>query len=135
MSALSSRQELSPRGIDAGTADKLSQGVLCVASLTVEKIRERVKPTTGGGRVAGRPELDSLCARPGFEIRVGPVVERCRGLRESFDEIRLVLERDTVGGTVGPGTGRAIEAGDEGRSEDSRCSSSLKTGSSTRWKK
>ncbi|QDU41273.1 Serine/threonine-protein kinase PknL [Maioricimonas rarisocia] len=69
--ALSSRQELYPRRMEAARALKLSQGALYgVRTLTIDQIRKRV-----AGRyplaepLPGRPELDQLLQVAGFDCR------------------------------------------------------------------
>jgi serine/threonine protein kinase/predicted XRE-type DNA-binding protein len=69
--AVSSRQELYPRGMDALRTLKLSPGALYgVASLTIEMMRDRI-----GGRypeaspLPDRPLLDELLAAAGFDFR------------------------------------------------------------------
>jgi hypothetical protein len=85
--AVSSRQELYPRGMDAARAVKLSQGALYgVPFLTVQQIRDRV-----GGRypeaapLPDRPTLDDLLRSAGFDFNwdatgkgVGCYVSRLR---------------------------------------------------------
>lgn len=68
--AISSRQEIYPRGMDAGRALKLSHGGLVgVRFLTPDQIRQRV-----GSRyplaapLPGRPQLDRLLSQAGLEL-------------------------------------------------------------------
>jgi serine/threonine protein kinase len=69
--ALSSRQELYPRGMDAARALKLSQGALLgVPFLTVEQVHERVRSRYPEASVLpGRPQLDALLKDAGLELR------------------------------------------------------------------
>jgi serine/threonine protein kinase len=85
--AVSSRQELYPRGMDAARAVKLSQGALYgVAFLTVQQIRERVSGRyPEAAALPDRPELDELLKAAGFDFNwdvtgkgVGCYVSRLR---------------------------------------------------------
>ena len=69
--AVSSRQELYPRGMPAVRALKLSHGALIgLPFLTVEQVRERVGSRyPEAERVPDPPELDALLAEAGFELR------------------------------------------------------------------
>jgi hypothetical protein len=80
-SALSSRQELYPKGMDAGRALKLSQGALYgVASLTIQEIRERVQSRyPDAARLPNRPELDSLLQEAGFDFDWNPTLKGVGG--------------------------------------------------------
>ncbi|HKI18059.1 MAG TPA: BREX system serine/threonine kinase PglW, partial [Isosphaeraceae bacterium] len=88
--ALSSRQELYPREMDAGRALKLSQGALYgVASLTAQEIRERVRSRYPEAvRLPDRPALDSLLHEAGFEFQWDPTLKGVGGyvsrLRDSI---------------------------------------------------
>lgn len=68
--AVSSRQELYPRGMDALRAIKLSQGAIYgVPTLTVAMIRDRVSGRyPEAAPVPDRPELDSLLQAAGFDF-------------------------------------------------------------------
>ena len=68
--AVSSRQELYPRGMPAARTLKLSQGALLgVQTLTVAQIRERVESRyPEAERLPDRPELDGLLRDAGFEF-------------------------------------------------------------------
>jgi serine/threonine protein kinase len=68
--AVSSRQELYPRGMDAARALKLSQGAIYgVSSLTVTQIRDRVSGRyPEASPVPDRPELDQLLQAAGFDF-------------------------------------------------------------------
>ncbi|UFP93619.1 BREX system serine/threonine kinase PglW [Gloeobacter morelensis MG652769] len=70
-SALSSRQELYPRGMGAARALKLSQGALYgLGSLGIEQIRERVKSRyPEAAPLPERPVLDDLLIEAGLELR------------------------------------------------------------------
>ena len=71
--AVSSRQELYPRGMPAARTLKLSQGALLgVQTLTVAQIRERVESRyPEAERLPDRPELDGLLRDAGFELLLG----------------------------------------------------------------
>lgn len=73
--ALSSRQELYPRGMDAGRALKLSQGAIYgVRCLTVPAIRERVSSRyPQAAPLPDRPALDDLLRAAGLDFRWDPV--------------------------------------------------------------
>jgi serine/threonine protein kinase len=68
--AVSSRQELYPRGMDAARAIKLSQGAIYgVPTLTVAMIRDRVSGRyPEAAPVPDRPQLDSLLQAAGFDF-------------------------------------------------------------------
>ncbi len=85
--AVSSRQELYPRGMDAARAVKLSQGALYgVPFLTVQQIRERVNGRyPEAAALPDRPALDELLRSAGFDFNwdatgkgVGCYVSRLR---------------------------------------------------------
>lgn len=69
--AVSSRQELYPRGMDAARAIKLSQGAIYgVPTLTVAMIRDRVSGRyPEAAPVPGRPALDDLLQAAGFDFQ------------------------------------------------------------------
>jgi hypothetical protein len=69
--AVSSRQELYPRGMDAARALKLSQGAIYgVSSLTVAQIRDRVSGRyPEAAPVSDRPALDDLLQAAGFDFQ------------------------------------------------------------------
>jgi serine/threonine protein kinase len=69
--AVSSRQELYPRGMDAARALKLSQGAIYgVSSLTVAQIRDRVSGRyPEAAQVPDRPALDDLLQAAGFDFQ------------------------------------------------------------------
>jgi serine/threonine protein kinase len=68
--AVSSRKEFYPRGMDAERALKLSDGVLLgVRQLSVDEIRNRVIGRyPESAPLPGRPELDDLLKRAGFDF-------------------------------------------------------------------
>lgn len=85
--AVSSRQELYPRGMDAARAVKLSQGALYgVPFLTVQQIRDRVSGRyPEAAALPDRPALDDLLKAAGFDFNwdatgkgVGCYVSRLR---------------------------------------------------------
>jgi hypothetical protein len=86
--AVSSRQELYPKGMDAARALKLSQGALLgVASLTVAQMRERVSSRYPEAEpLPDRPALDELLRVAGFDFQwdvtarqgTGGYVSQCR---------------------------------------------------------
>jgi serine/threonine protein kinase len=75
--AVSSRQELYPRGMDAARALKLSQGALYgVRSLTVEQIHERVSSRyPEAAPLPERPALDDLLRETGLDLQWDVVAE------------------------------------------------------------
>ena len=68
--AVSSRQELYPRRMDAARAIKLSQGALVGARvLTIEQIRQRINSRyPQAASLPGRPQLDQLLTDAGLEL-------------------------------------------------------------------
>lgn len=74
--AVSSRQELYPRDMDAIRALKLSQGALYgVRSLTVKQIQDRVSSRyPEASPLPNRPILDNLLNMAGFDFRWNPTV-------------------------------------------------------------
>ncbi|MEM9351604.1 MAG: BREX system serine/threonine kinase PglW [Planctomycetota bacterium] len=108
--AVSSRQELYPRGMDAGRAVKLSQGALFAQrELPVEQIVARVR-----GRyplcaeLPGRPALDSLLEEAGLTLNWDPRAASGHGAyrpqvtdRHSVSSLSTSLQRwATSSGTV-----------------------------------
>ncbi|MHC4176995.1 MAG: BREX system serine/threonine kinase PglW, partial [Planctomycetota bacterium] len=75
--AVSSRQELYPRGMDAARALKLSQGALYgVPFLTVRQIHERVSSRyPEAAELPGRPALDDLLQAAGFDFQWDPAAK------------------------------------------------------------
>jgi serine/threonine protein kinase len=75
--AVSSRQELYPRGMDAARALKLSQGALYgVRFLTVQQIHERVSSRyPEAAPLPARPALDDLLRAAGFDFQWDAVAE------------------------------------------------------------
>ena len=72
--AISSKQEIYPRNMDAGRAIKLSHGGLVgVRMLTPEQIRQRVGSRYPlAAALPGRPQLDRLLADAGLELAWNP---------------------------------------------------------------
>ncbi len=72
--AISSKQEIYPRNMDAGRAIKLSHGGLVgVRFLTPEQIRQRVSSRYPlAAALPGRPQLDKLLADAGLELAWNP---------------------------------------------------------------
>jgi hypothetical protein len=72
--AMSSRQEIYPRGMDAGRALKLSHGSLVgVRYLTADQIRQRVASRYPlAAPLPGRPQLDHLLRQVGLELAWDP---------------------------------------------------------------
>jgi hypothetical protein len=79
--AVSSRQELYPKGMDAARALKLSQGALLgVPSLTVAQIRERVSSRYPDAEpLPDRPALDHLLHLAGFDFQWDVTVKQGTG--------------------------------------------------------
>jgi hypothetical protein len=73
--AVSSRQELYPRGMDPSRSLKLSQGALLgVRTLTIEQIRERVHSRyPDAAPLPDRPALDDLLQGAGLDLQWDPV--------------------------------------------------------------
>ncbi len=93
--AVSSRQELYPKGMDAGRALKLSQGALYgVASLTVQEVRERVRSRyPDAAPLPGPPALDSLLEEAGFEFEWNPTLKGVGGYVSRFRDSISVSSR------------------------------------------
>jgi serine/threonine protein kinase len=74
IAALSSRQELYPRGMDALRAIKLSQGALLgVPLLTVQQVHERVLSRYPEAELLpDRPQLDQLLIEAGLDLKWNP---------------------------------------------------------------
>lgn len=72
--AISSRQEIYPRQMEAGRAIKLSHGGLVgVRFLTPDQIRQRVSSRyTMAAAMPGRPQLDRLLSDAGLELEWNP---------------------------------------------------------------
>lgn len=107
---LSSRQELYPRGMEAGRVLKLSQGALYgVASLTLQEIQDRVRSRyPESAPLPSRPALDSLLDEAGFEFRweptlkgVGGYVSKLRDAVSVTSETRSTLRQSA--GLPAPG--------------------------------
>jgi serine/threonine protein kinase len=79
--ALSSRQELYPRNMEAVRALKLSQGALYgVSPLTVNQMRERVRSRYPEAQeLPDRPALDSLLEEAGIDLRWDPTAKGVGG--------------------------------------------------------
>lgn len=95
--ALSSRQELYPRGMDAGRALKLSQGAIYgVKELTTREVRDRVRSRyPESAPLPDHPVLDELLRESGFEFRwdetlkgVGGYVSKLRDVISVTSESR-----------------------------------------------
>jgi hypothetical protein len=71
VAAISSKQEIYPRNMEAGRALKLSHGSLVgVRFLTADQIRQRVSSRYPlAARLPGRPQLDKLIADAGLELK------------------------------------------------------------------
>jgi serine/threonine protein kinase len=87
-SALSSRHEFYPRGMEAARALKLSQGAIYgVASLTVGEIRERVRSRyPEAAELPGPPELDSLLREAGFDFEWDPALRGAGGYKSRLSD-------------------------------------------------
>jgi len=79
--ALSSRQELYPRGMEALRALKLSQGALYgVSPLTVKELTERVQSRyPEAGPLPGLPALEALLREAGIDLRWDPTAKGVGG--------------------------------------------------------
>ena len=93
--AVSSRQELYPRGMDAARALKLSQGAIYgVPFLTVQQVHERVSSRyPEAAELPGRPALDDLLQAAGFSLRWDPAAKGTGGY--------VAIFRDTASITSG----------------------------------
>jgi hypothetical protein len=86
--AVSSRQEIYPRSMDALRALKLSQGALLGASqLSVEEVRQRVAGRyPEAAALPDRPELDDLLKTAGFDFEWDPTAGRGGAYRSRLRE-------------------------------------------------
>jgi len=113
LAAVSSRQELYTRGLDAARALKLSQGaVYGVPFLTVEHIRERVRGRyPEAAALPDRPALDALLQEAGLELKWGLDSKGTPGYYSS--------SRDSVSVTSGsePPSRLATASGDQALGE------------------
>jgi serine/threonine protein kinase len=75
--AVSSRQELYPRDMDAGRALKLAQGALLgIQKLTIAQISERIQSRyPEAAPLPDRPKLDALLKETGFELEWNPTAK------------------------------------------------------------
>jgi hypothetical protein len=102
--AISSKQEIYPRNMDAGRAIKLSHGGLVgVRTLTIEQIRQRVSSRYPlATALPGRPQLDKLLTDAGLElawnadIPGGAFVSTARNVL-SISEVSSTLPRYSTG--------------------------------------
>lgn len=110
--AVSSRQELYPRGMDAARAVKLSQGALYgVPFLTVQQIRDRVSGRyPEAAALPDRPELDDLLKAAGFDFNwdasqkgAGCYVSRLRDTVSITSGSESVSRVPTSSGSLPPG--------------------------------
>lgn len=109
--AVSSRQELFPRGMEADRALKLSQGALYgVAFLTVEQIQNRVSGRyPEANPLPNRPALDDLLKEAGFDFTWDPTskggcyVSRLREGVSITSGSESVVRQPTLSGTQEPG--------------------------------
>ena len=110
--AVSSRQELYPRGMDAARAIKLSQGALYgVPFLTVQQIQDRVRGRyPEAAALPDRPVLDDLLRAAGFDFNwdatgkgVGCYVSRLRDAISITSGSESVSRLPTSSGTVPAG--------------------------------
>jgi hypothetical protein len=98
--AVSSRQELYPRGMDAGRALKLSQGALLgIQMLTIRQIRDRVLSRyPEAAPLPDRPLLDDLLAQTGFVLDWDPAQHGGEGcyVNRILQTTSLTHSTDTV---------------------------------------
>jgi hypothetical protein len=112
--AVSSRQELYPRGMDAARALKLSQGALYgVRFLTVQQIRERVSSRyPEAASLPERPALDDLLHAAGFDFQWDAVAEATgRYVSRAHEADSISSGSDSISGTptaVMPHAGKEI---------------------------
>jgi len=84
--ALSSRQEIYPRDMDALRALRLSQGaIMGVSELTADQLQQRVRSRyPEAAPLPSRPALDDLLEQAGLELRWNPKADEGRGAYESI---------------------------------------------------
>ena len=95
--AVSSRQEIYPRSMDALRALKLSQGALLGASqLTVEEVRQRVAGRyPEAAPLPDRPELDDLLKTAGFDFEWEPAAGRGGAYRSRLRDLLVTSTPST----------------------------------------
>jgi hypothetical protein len=103
--ALSSRQELYPRNMDAVRALKLSQGALYgVSPLTVNELRERVYSRYPEAQeLSDRPFLDTLLEEAGIDLRWNPTAKGVGGYVARSHELYTVSTTSKVHSRQGTG--------------------------------
>jgi serine/threonine protein kinase len=103
--ALSSRQELYPRNMEAARALKLSQGALYgVSPLTVNEIRERVRSRYPEAQeLSDRPVLDWLLEEAGIDLRWDPTAKGVGGYVGPSHELYTVSTTSKVHSRQGTG--------------------------------
>ena len=137
--ALSSRQELYPRGMPASRALKLSQGALYgVRTLAADQIRERVDSRyPDADRLPGRPALDDLLHQAGIDLRWDPNAVAAGGsesgayVGRSRDRLSLTdtsASRSRTGGVPEADGSVLSDEGAEARLFDDRLRRSIKDG-------
>jgi serine/threonine protein kinase len=98
--AVSSRQELYPRGMDAARALKLSQGALLgVQKLSIRQIRDRVLSRyPEADPLPDRPRLDSLLQDIGFVLEWDPAQLQGEGcyINRTYQTSSLTVSTDTT---------------------------------------
>jgi hypothetical protein len=136
--AVSSRQELYPRGMDADRAVKLSQGALLGAQrLEIDQIRDRVSSRyPEAAPLPGRPALDDLFQKVGLDLEWDATANQGRGayinrLRDATtptsSSVAPLSRRSTANGASA--TGETTPEIADARQFEERLQRSLKDGS------
>ena len=91
VAAVSSRQELYPRGMDAARALRLTPGLLASrGDLTIEQLRERVSSRyPEAAPLPDRPALDDLLREAGFDLEWVPDAARGAGAYRPREAYRI----------------------------------------------
>jgi serine/threonine protein kinase len=105
LAALSSRQELYPRNMEAARALKLSQGALYgVSPLTVSAMRERVRSRYPEAQeLPDRPALDALLEEAGIDLSWDPTAKGVGGYVGRSQELYTVSTTSKIHSRRGTG--------------------------------
>jgi serine/threonine protein kinase len=135
VAAVSSRQELYPRGMDAARALRLTPGLLASrGDLTIEQLRERVSSRyPEAAALPDRPELDDLLREAGFDLEWVPDAARGTGAYRPREAYRISVPSVTstltrFGTRVGPPIAVPDEAVLEARAFEDRLRTAAEAG-------
>ncbi|MCE2484099.1 MAG: BREX system serine/threonine kinase PglW [Desulfurellaceae bacterium] len=115
--AVSSRQELYPRGMDAARALKLSQGALYVGKLSVQELHARVQSRyPEAAKLLDRPELDAVLRDAGLHFEWKATEKKY--VSRSFEAVSVSGTSDSFSGSVVEGGEVTPEQADARRFEE-----------------